>query len=80
MLKPINRESKHTDTPRRFLPLNDLNSRIPRMVENLDTCLAKRHYPAGYDVDYFFPPVGCAKEAATIFTAHQMYFKSTKKS
>jgi len=50
------------------------------MVENLDTCLAKRHYPAGYEVDYFFPPVGCSKEATAILVAHQLFFKSSNKS
>lgn len=49
------------------------------MVENLDTCLTKRGYPEGYEVDYFFPPVGCAKESAAIFIANQLFFKSTPK-
>lgn len=49
------------------------------MVENLDTCLTKRNYPKGYEVDYFFPPVGCAKESSAIFVANQLFFQSTNK-
>jgi hypothetical protein len=47
---------------------------LPPVVDNLSECLKKRNYPEGYEVDYMFPPVGCAKESVAIYVANDIYW------